>query len=44
MELEEDELIQLVKDTDMYSGADLRILATEASMMPLRRAMKDPSV
>ncbi len=28
----------------MFSGADLKVLATEASMMPLRRAMKNLNV
>lgn len=39
-ELREEDIDQLARDTDGFSGADIKSLAQEASMIPMREMMK----
>lgn len=36
LEMSEEDIMKLIELTKGYSGADLKTLATEAAMMPLR--------
>ncbi len=40
----EEEIEAIVQRTEGYSGADLKILATEASMMPFRKQIKNTNL